>query len=95
VTRRDARSSDVDCHEARRLVAGIRNKRRSQNPEDLLAAARALGFEVDAKRGKGSHLWLVHPEGVRFPVPTGRRPVRVGTTTAILRRLEEVLHDVC
>lgn len=87
--------TDVDCDDAKRRVQEIRRNRRSQSPNDLVDVARALGFAVNTKRAKGSHIWLVHPTGVRFPVPTNNNPVRVGTTTAILRRLEVVLDNVC
>ena len=85
----------VDCRDVTRRVQEIRRNRRSQSPDDLVEVAEALGFEVNRKRGKGSHVWLVHPTGVRFAMPTSRNPIRVGTTTAILRQLEVVLDDVC
>jgi hypothetical protein len=83
---------DVDL--ARKLLSDIRRNRRSQSPDDLAKAARSLGFEVDRSRSKDSRWWAIHPSGRKFPIPTTNNPVRVGTTTSILRVLEEVLNDV-
>ncbi|MCC3779377.1 hypothetical protein [Streptomyces sp. UNOB3_S3] len=79
---------------ARKLLAEIRLNRRSQTPDTLVKAAQLLDFEIDRSRAKGSHWWAVHHKGHRFPIPTSKNPVRVGTTTSILKVLEEVLNDV-
>jgi hypothetical protein len=79
---------------ARKLLADIRQRRRSQSPDNLARAAAALGFEIDRHRSKDSYIWAVHPGGQKFSIPTTKNPVRVGTTTCILRTLEEVLSDV-
>jgi hypothetical protein len=79
---------------ARKLLADIRQKRRSQSPDDLARVAVALGFEIDRRRSKDSYIWAIHPSGQKFPIPTTKNPVRVGTTTCILRILEEVLSNV-
>jgi hypothetical protein len=86
---------DVDCERARRALEAIRQNRRSQTPATLADAAEALGYEIDRKRGKGSHWWAKRPGRTRFPIPTGRTPVSVGVTTRILGILEEVFDDVC
>ena len=80
---------------ARKLLADIRQKRRSQSLDDLVRAAAALGFEIDRRRSKDSYIWAVHPSrGQKFPIPTTKNPVRVGTATRILRTLEEMLSNV-
>ena len=79
---------------ARKLLADIRQKRRSQSLDDLVRAATALGFEIDRHRSKDSYIWAAHPRGQKFPIPTTKNPVRVGTATRILRTLEEMLSNV-
>lgn len=86
--------SGYDVDVARRLLADIRQRRRSQSPDDLARAAAALGFEIDRRRSKDSYIWAIHPGGLKFSIPTTKNPVRVGTTTCILRILEEVLSNV-
>jgi hypothetical protein len=86
---------DVDCERARRALDAIRRNRRSQTPATLVDAAEALGYEIDRKRGKGSHWWARQLGRPRFPIPTTRSPVSVGVTTRILGILEEVFDDVC
>ncbi len=83
----------VDVDAARRFLAEIRRNRRSQSPDDLARAARSLGFKTDPRRSKDSYIWAIHPKGPKFSIPTTKNPVRVGTTTSILRILEEVLSD--
>jgi hypothetical protein len=83
---------DLDL--ARKLITEIRRNRRSQSPADLARVASVLGCDVDRSRSKDSHWWAIHPTGRKFPIPTSKNPVRVGTTTSILRVLEEVLNDV-
>jgi len=85
----------IDCAAARRHLAEIRANRSSQSPESLSRAARTLGYEIQRSRGKGSHLFAVKHGAPRFPIPTNRNPVAVGTTTRILTILEGVLDDVC
>jgi hypothetical protein len=63
---------------ARKLLADIRQKRRSQSLDDLVRAAAALGFEIDRRRSKDSYMWAIHPGGQKFPIPTTKNPVRVG-----------------
>ena len=79
---------------ARKLLADIRQKRRSQSLDDLVRAATALGFEIDRRRSRDSYIWAIHPGGQKFPIPTTKDPVRVGTATRILRTLEKVLSNV-
>ena len=85
--------AERDVERARKHVAEIRRNRRSQSPEDLARAASALGFVIDRSRSKDSYIWAIHPTGRKFSIPTTKNPVRVGTTTLILRILEEVLTD--
>lgn len=87
--------NDPDCAEARRLLEEIRRNRRSQSPGSLRRAAEVLGYTVEARRGKGSHLWARKQDAPRFPIPTNRNPVSIGVTTTILRYLEEVYDHVC
>jgi hypothetical protein len=89
----EAEMADTNFDLAKRIIGEIRRNRRSQNPDDLARAARALGFVIDRARSKDSYIWAIHPTGVKFSIPTTRNPVRVGTTTSILRVLEEVLGD--
>lgn len=86
---------DSHCRQAQRLLAEIRKHRRSQRSSDLAAAAEALGYMIDKRRGKGSHWYARGGPGPHFPIPTGRDPVAVGITTNVLRILEEVYEDVC
>ncbi len=85
--------AERDVDHARKLVAEIRRNRRSQSPEDLARAASALGFAIDRSRSKDSYVWAIRSPGPKFPIPTTKNPVRVGTVTSILRILEEVLTD--
>lgn len=87
--------ADLDCERARKFLDNVRRNRRSQSPRDLAAAARALGYDIDASRGKGSHWFAKNGPGPHFPIPTGKDPVSVGTTTRILRCLEEAYDRAC
>jgi predicted RNA binding protein YcfA (HicA-like mRNA interferase family) len=40
------------------------------------------------RRGKGSHVVFIHPDGRRTVVPVHNRPVRIGTLRAILRQAD-------
>jgi hypothetical protein len=86
---------DVDCERARNALNAIRRNRRSQTATTLATAAQELGYEIDQKRGKGSHWWAKQPNRPRFPIPTTRSPVSIGVTTRILGILEKVFDDVC
>lgn len=86
---------DVDCEVARKLLDDIRQKRRSKSADELAAAARALGYEIDTSRGKGSHWFAKNGPGPHFPIPTTKKPVSVGVATRILRCLEEAYDRVC
>ena len=75
---------------AQRVLAEFRKKRRSATPEAVAAACSALGYEIDKKRGKGSH-WLALRAGVPpVTIPTGNKVLGLKTATGILTTLEEV-----
>lgn len=66
-----------------------------KSADELAAAARALGYEIDTSRGKGSHWFAKNGPGPHFPIPTTKKPVSVGVATRILRCLEEAYDRVC
>jgi predicted RNA binding protein YcfA (HicA-like mRNA interferase family) len=84
----------MDCAEARRLLAELMSNRRSQSPADLARVAESIGYRVINSR-RGSHRMAVDGPGPRFPIPTSKNPVRVGTVTSILRVLEEAVDREC
>ena len=88
-------SREVDCERARKALETIRRNRRSQTATTLASAAGLLGYSIDRKRAKGSHLWATQTNQPRFPIPTTRDPVSAGVTTRILGILEKVFDDVC
>lgn len=85
----------IDCDRARHKLDHIRRNRRSQSPQDLADTARSVGYTVDKQRGKGSHWYARQGPAAPFAIPTARDPVAVGTTTQILRVLQEAFDDVC
>ena len=92
---RMATSEDnADCVAARQQLDRIRAHRRNQPPAAVRGAAEALGYTLDAKRGKGSHQWMRKRGCPPFAIPQ-RSPMAVGTITSILRTLEKVYDDVC
>lgn len=75
---------------AQRLLTEFRVKRRSATPETVAGLCRALGYEIDKQRGKGSH-WLAKRAGARpVTIPTSNKVLGLKTATGILTTLEEV-----
>ena len=62
----------------------LRRQAGSLTQRDLIAVGRRLGWEVDTRHGKGSHVVLKNG-GARTTVP--QQPKR-GTALAILKALE-------
>ncbi|MGH3119297.1 MAG: hypothetical protein ACRDQ2_19720 [Gaiellales bacterium] len=79
-----------DRARAQRALADFRLKRRSATPEAVAAVCRALGYEIDKKRGKGSHWVAVRPEARPIIIPTGNKVLGLKTSTGMLTTLEEV-----
>ena len=76
-----------DRARAQRALAEFRSTRRSATRETVAALSKALGYEIDTKRGKGSH-WVAS----RFGAPPITIPKVFGVriATGILTTLEEV-----
>lgn len=79
-----------DRASAQRALADFRSKRRSATPEAVAALCGALGYEIDKKRGKGSHWVAVRSEAPPITIPTGNKVLGLKTATGILTTLEEV-----
>jgi predicted RNA binding protein YcfA (HicA-like mRNA interferase family) len=79
-----------DRARVQRALADFRTKRRSATPEAVAALCRALGYEIDKKRGKGSHWVAVRPEAPPVTIPTGNKVLGLKTATGMLTILEEV-----
>jgi hypothetical protein len=79
-----------DRAKAQRVLAEFRPKRRSATPEAVAAACSALGYEIDKKRGKGSHWVAVRASAPPVTIPTGNKVLGLKTATGILTTLEEV-----
>lgn len=79
-----------DRARAQRAKADFRTNRRSATPEAIAALCRALGYEIDKKRGKGSHWLAVRPEAPPVTIPTGNKVLGLKTATGMLTTLEEV-----
>ncbi len=84
----------VDCDKAERLLEQIRRNPRSQSPDALRQTAEVLGYQLDRKRGKGSHV-MMRGGGRPFSISTGKDPVTIGVVKSILAVLEEVFDDKC
>lgn len=83
-------AASYDRAKAQRVLAEFRLKRRSVTPEGVAAACTALGYEIDRKRGKGSH-WVAFRAGATpVTIPTGNKVLGLKTATGILTALEEV-----
>lgn len=75
---------------AQRALTEFRTARRSATPNSVAELCRAVGYEIDRKRGKGSH-WLAKRAGAPpITIPTGNKVLGLKTATGILRTLEEV-----
>lgn len=72
------------------MLADFRSKRRSATPDTVAGLCRALGYEVDKKRGKGSHWRALRSEMLPIIIPTGNKVLGLRTATRILTTLEEV-----
>ncbi len=79
-----------DRSAAQRMLADFRSRRRSATPESVAGLCRALGYEVDKKRGKGSHWRALRSEAPPITIPTGNKVLGLRTATGILTTLEEV-----
>lgn len=55
-------------------------------PKKMLKVLLKLGFVISHKRG--SHIFLVHPDGRRSQVSIHNKPLAKGTLNAILRQAE-------
>lgn len=75
---------------AQRALTEFRTKRRSATPDMVAGLCRALGYEIDKKRGKGSHRLAKRAGAYPVPIPTGNKVLGLRTATTILRTLEEV-----
>jgi predicted RNA binding protein YcfA (HicA-like mRNA interferase family) len=83
-------TSAYDRVVAQRALTEFRTKRRSATPDTVAGLCRALGYEIDKKRGKGSH-WLAKRAGAPpVTIPTGNKVLGLRTATGILKTLEEV-----
>ncbi len=82
--------ASYDRANAQRALAEFRQKRRSATPEAVAAACAALGYEIDKKRGKGSHWLAVRAGAPPVTIPTGNKVLGLKTATGILTTLEEV-----
>jgi hypothetical protein len=83
-------ASLYDRMAAQCALTEFKTKRRSATPDMVAGLCRALGYEIDKKRGKGSH-WLAKRVGARpVTIPTGNKVLGVKTATGILTTLEEV-----
>ncbi|MEM1423935.1 MAG: type II toxin-antitoxin system HicA family toxin [Planctomycetota bacterium] len=61
----------------------LRNLKRSH----VIKAFQSLGFELDERRGKGSHAYLIHVEDESRVTSVPRRdPVAAGTLANMLRQ---------
>lgn len=82
--------ASYDRSSARQALDDFRQRRRSATQNSAASACRALGYEIDKKRGKGSHS-VAH----RVGAPTITIPTVFGIriATGILRTLETVLDD--
>lgn len=55
-------------------------------PKKMLKLLLKLGFTIRHK--KGSHVFLVHPDGRRTQVSIHNKPLAKGTLSAIIRQAE-------
>jgi hypothetical protein len=79
-----------DRTRAERVLAEFRLKRRSATPAAVAAICRALGYEIDEKRGKGSHWLATRAQAPPVTIPTGNKVLGLRTASGILATLEEV-----
>ncbi len=56
-------------------------------PKDVVKTLQKAGFYI-ARKGKGSHLWLKHPDGRHTSVAIHNKPIAKGTLSAILNQTE-------
>jgi hypothetical protein len=83
-------TSTYDRMAAQSALTEFRTKRRSATPNTVAELCRALGYEIDRKRGKGSH-WLAKRAGAPpVTIPTGNKVLGLKTATGIVATLEEV-----
>jgi predicted RNA binding protein YcfA (HicA-like mRNA interferase family) len=82
--------ASYDRASAQQALDHFRRNRRSATQHGAASTCGALGYEIDKKRGKGSH-WVAHRAGA----PTVTIPTVFGVriATGILRTLEKVLDD--
>ncbi len=65
------------------------------SPRVLIKALRRMGYTIDESRAKGSHVFVLSPDGERTSaIPTSTDPLRIGTAKGILRDLGITLKDV-
>ena len=59
-----------------------------------IKAFRTLGFEMDDRRGKGSHALIYHPKDTARRTMLARRdPIARGTLNGMLRDLQVTLEE--
>lgn len=83
-------SSHYDRARAQRALAKFRTQRRSATPDTVAALCKALGYEIDKQRGKGSHWVALRPDAPPVTIPTGNKVLGLKTATGMLTTLEEV-----
>jgi hypothetical protein len=86
-------TAPYDRFVAQHTLTEFRANRRSVTPAVVAGLCCALGYEIDKKRGKGSH-WLAKRAGAPpITIPTGNKVLGLNTATGILTTLEEVFDE--
>jgi hypothetical protein len=80
-------ASAYDRVVAQRALTEFRTKRRSATRDMVAELCRALGYEIDKKRGKGSHWVAKRARALPITIP---KVLGLRIATGILRTLEEV-----
>ena len=72
-----------------RMLADLRQRKRSIRPEELHQVLLAAGFE--RRFGRGDHWVYSHPKRLRGLVVDPRTPLLIGYVVMALRAIEEVM----
>lgn len=83
-------TSNYNRAAAQRALTDFRAKRRTATPDTVAGLCRAVGYEIDKKRGKGSHWLATRAAASPVTIPTGNKILGLKTATGILTTLEEV-----
>lgn len=85
--RRNLQTSDPKCLKAFNWLQALYECKKNIKYKDLEKIAYQLGADISRKRGRGSHILALFPDGTAVTIPR-RNPVAKGTAISIIKTMK-------